>query len=400
MNNLVKIGGAAASTIAVDVALRGGLNASRVLRDRRAQLSVKVPSMGDSITEGSVQTWKKEVGDKIEADEVVAIIDTDKISVEVISPVAGVLAKKHFEEEGAVVQVGDDFFEVDENADSSHGKGAPSVSAESKPVGGGPRCHESTATKTESKSLSPGDDGREVRRVPMSRMRQTIAQRLKQCQNETVSLTTFQQCDMGAIMDFRAKNQTRIQEAFGGQKLGFMSFFIKACCEAMKEYKSINYAIDADGKTILERDFVDMSVAVATPTGLVVPVLKNVEGMGLIDLERYLAETATLAKDGKLPLARMQGGSFTISNGGVFGSWMGTPVINPPQSAILGMHSINKIPVVRDGKIVVRPVMNLALTYDHRIVDGREGAGFLKKVADLISNPEPLMQDLQKKIGA
>ena len=237
--------------------------------------------------------------------------------------------------------------------------------------------------------------GRGERRTKMSRMRQRVAARLKEAQNTAAMLTTFQECDMGAYMEARARHKDAFQERHG-VKLGFMSAFVKAATAALQEVPAVNAYIDDKAGEIVYRDYCDVSVAVASPTGLVVPVLRNTEAMSFADVERNIAMYGQKARDGTLALDDMAGGTFTISNGGVFGSLMGTPIINPPQSAILGMHATKMRAVVdpESGQVVARPMMYLALTYDHRLIDGREGVTFLKSVADKISDPSRLLLDL------
>jgi len=228
----------------------------------------------------------------------------------------------------------------------------------------------------------------------MSRMRQRVAARLKDAQNTAAMLTTFQECDMGNFMELRNRHKDEFEKKHG-VKLGFMSVFVKATTEALKEIPAVNAYIDDETKEVVYREFVDISVAVASPTGLVVPVLRNTENMNFADVEKNIAMYAGKAREGTLSLDDMTGGTFTISNGGVFGSLMGTPIINPPQSAILGMHATKMRAVVNDkGEVVARPMMYLALTYDHRLIDGREGVTFLKSIADKISDPTRLILDL------
>ncbi|ETN00136.1 hypothetical protein PPTG_18304 [Phytophthora nicotianae INRA-310] len=234
---------------------------------------------------------------------------------------------------------------------------------------------------------------RASRREKMSRMRLRTAERLKESQNTAASLTTFQEVDMSKLMGLRKQYKDAF-EAKHGVKLGFMSAFVKASASALLEVPGVNAMIDDEHQEIVYRDYVDMSVAVSTPKGLVTPVLKNTESMSFADVEKGLAELAARARDGKLTLEEMTGGNFTISNGGVFGSLMGTPIINLPQSGILGMHGTKMRPVVVDGEVVARPMMYLALTYDHRLIDGREGVTCLKAIADKIENPERLLLDI------
>ncbi|EZG43712.1 dihydrolipoamide succinyltransferase component of 2-oxoglutarate dehydrogenase [Gregarina niphandrodes] len=356
--------------------------------------------MGESITEGSVQTWNKRVGDFVEADEVVAVIDTDKISVDVNAPVSGVITAVNAAE-GDTVEVGGLLFTLDtegkkdvkaegkkdmkaEGKKDMKAEGKKDMKAEGKKEG----CKKAKAENASALSATGGSkSGRVEKRVALSRMRQRIGERLKSAQTEGVLLTTFQELDMSGVMALRKKLGPEIQRVYG-VKLGFMSFFIAACAKALEEFPGLNGSLVDGGKTLLERNYVDISVAVATPTGLVVPVVRDAQAKSLVELERDVLALATKARANKLTLSEMEGGTFTISNGGVYGSWVGTPIINPPQAAILGMHGIHQKPVVdREGSIVARPVMALALTYDHRIVDGKEAVTFLKRVTDLLQDP-------------
>jgi len=332
-----------------------------------AGIEVKVPTMGDSITEGTVCEILKQVGDTVEKDDEVIMIETDKVTVPVLAPESGTVIS-HVEE-GTEVSVGESVMVIGEAGAASTG---------SKP-----------AAKKDSKKSETDAFGREIGLVPMSRMRQTVASRLKEAQNTAASLTTFNEVDMSPIMEMRKKHGKAFLEK-NDVKLGFMSFFLKASTMALKEFPDINSYIAEDGKTTKVPSFVDISCAVASPTGLVVPVLRDCQENTLAAFEKSLAAVAAKARDGKITMEDMAGGNFTISNGGIFGSMMGTPIINPPQSSILGMHGIHERPVVRDGTIVARPMMYLALTYDHRIVDGRESVLFLKRIKELIENPSEL----------
>jgi 2-oxoglutarate dehydrogenase E2 component (dihydrolipoamide succinyltransferase) len=243
-------------------------------------------------------------------------------------------------------------------------------------------------SKTSAKSLSVNGAGRVEERVPMTRLRRTIAQRLVEVQSTSAILTTFNEVDMKPVMDLRKKYKDQFEKSFN-TKLGFMSFFLKASVEALKRFPAVNASID--GTDIVYHGFYDVGVAVSSPRGLVVPVLRNVDQMSLADIEREIAAFAVKAREGSLSIEDMQGGTFTVTNGGVFGSMLSTPIINAPQSAILGMHNIVERPVVVDGQIVIRPIMYVALSYDHRIIDGRESVSFLKTVKDLLEDPARLI---------
>ena len=334
---------------------------------------VPVPSMGDSITEGTVVEWTAQVGDGVAVDDVVVVIETDKVSVEVRTPIAGAITE-HLAEVDAVVEVGQPLFKVDTAAEGA-AKAAPAPA----PVAAAPE---------EAAPAPPaaGEASRAETRVKMNRMRLRIAERLKEAQNTAACLTTFQECDMGALMELRKTHKDEFEKVHG-VKLGFMSAFVKASTAALLETPAVNAYIDDAAKEIVYRDYCDVSVAVASPAGLVVPVLRNTEQMSFADVEKSIQAYAMKARDGSLSLEEMSGGTFTISNGGVFGSLMGTPILNPPQSAILGMHATKMRAVVKDGEVQARPMMYLALTYDHRMIDGREAVTFLKSVATKIEDP-------------
>ncbi|CAK9780931.1 dihydrolipoamide succinyltransferase [Cutaneotrichosporon oleaginosum] len=375
-------------------------------------VSVKVPQMAESITEGTLKQFNKQVGDFIKADEELASIETDKIDVSVNAPQSGKIVELLVEED-ATVEVGQEIAKIEPGEDdgSSGGSSAPAAEApkeeakkeeskpepkkeetkaaapkeEAKPAAPKPAApkKEESAQQAESNALS-----RKETRVKMSRMRQTIATRLKASQNAAASLTTFNEIDMSSIMEFRKLYKDGVLKN-EGVKLGFMSAFARASVLALREIPEANASIEDD--TIVYRDYVDLSVAVATPKGLVTPVVRNAESMGLVDIERAIADLGRKARDGKLTIEDMAGGSFTISNGGVFGSLYGTPIINLPQCAVLGMHSIKEKPVVVNGQIVIRPIMVVALTYDHRLLDGREAVTFLVRVKEYLEDPRRML---------
>eukprot|EP01054_Gregarina_sp_Poly1_P006096 Gregarina_sp_Poly_1__6095@NODE_3215_length_1266_cov_437_698082_g2043_i0_p1_GENE_NODE_3215_length_1266_cov_437_698082_g2043_i0NODE_3215_length_1266_cov_437_698082_g2043_i0_p1_ORF_typecomplete_len398_score44_182oxoacid_dh/PF00198_23/4_2e81Biotin_lipoyl/PF00364_22/6_2e19Biotin_lipoyl_2/PF13533_6/4Biotin_lipoyl_2/PF13533_6/0_00039HlyD_D23/PF16576_5/18HlyD_D23/PF16576_5/0_0015HlyD_3/PF13437_6/45HlyD_3/PF13437_6/0_0067RnfC_N/PF13375_6/0_00049RnfC_N/PF13375_6/1_8e04GCV_H/PF01597_19/0_036GCV_H/PF01597_1 len=369
---------------------------------RFAHVNVSVPTMGESITEGTIQGWKKNVGDSVEVDELVAVIDTDKISVEVNAPVSGKLSKIEAQQ-GDVVYVGNTLFAINQDEETSISSGSENGAGIVNFAPQVPESQQNTQVNegvSKQKINSVDWAGRKEKRIPLSRMRLRIAERLKQAQNEGVLLTTFQECDMTAVMKMRRQLGKEYLEKYGvklGMDIifvyfllaGFNSFFLAASAKALQKWPGVNSAIE--GKDLVERNFVDISVAVATPTGLMVPVIRDVDKKGLMDLEVELASLAKKAREARLSLEEMTGGTFTISNGGIYGSMMGTPIINPPQSAILGMHSIQDRPVVKNGEIIIRPIMYLALTYDHRIIDGREAVSFLKDVSNLIESPSSLL---------
>eukprot|EP01125_Pyxidicula_operculata_P020591 TRINITY_DN763_c0_g1_i1.p1 TRINITY_DN763_c0_g1~~TRINITY_DN763_c0_g1_i1.p1 ORF type:complete len:448 (+),score=123.49 TRINITY_DN763_c0_g1_i1:583-1926(+) len=371
--------------------------------------TVVVPPMGDSISEGRIISWGKKVGEHANVDDVICSLETDKITVDVRATEAGVI-RKTFAEEGQDVRVGQPLFAFEAGAAGSAAPKAEAPKAEA-PKTEAPKAEapKAEAPKTEAPKASsapkeatkpapskavehasqPGS--REEKRVPMSKMRMRIAERLKASQNTNAMLTTFNEIDMHNIMELRNK----YKDAFAKKhdvKLGFMSAFVKAASIALKELPQVNAVIDGD--QIVYRDYHDIGVAVATPTGLVVPILRNVETMGFAQIEKTINDYGKKARDGKITMEDMAGGTFTISNGGVFGSLFGTPIINPPQSAVLGMHAINNRPHVVGNEIKIRPIMFVALTYDHRLIDGREAVTFLKKIKECIEDPQTILLDL------
>jgi 2-oxoglutarate dehydrogenase E2 component (dihydrolipoamide succinyltransferase) len=403
---------------------------------------VKVPALGESITEATLGEWLKKPGEPVKADEPIASLETDKVSVEVPAPVAGVMGAQLVAvgdtvAVGAViasVEAGDGTVSaspppaataapaatpapaadpgtaptlspsvrrvvLERGIDPSTIKGTgkdgrltkedvlsaqPSAKAAPAPAAPAP-APASTATPT----TSTGE--RREERVRMTRLRQTVAKRLKDAQNTAALLTTFNDCDMSAVMDARARYKD-VFEKKHGVKLGFMSFFAKAACLALKDFPGVNAQIDGD--EIVYHDYVDLSVAVSAPNGLVVPVVRNVDRLSFAEIEKAIGDLGARAKAGTLTMEDMKGGTFTISNGGIFGGLMSTPIINPPQSAVLGLHRIEDRPVVRDGQIVARPMMYLALSYDHRLVDGREAVTALKTIKEAIEDPTRLLIDL------
>lgn len=406
-----------------------------------------VPPFAESVTEGDVR-WEKDVGDSVAIDEVVCEIETDKTSLPVASPVNGVLEER-FVEDGATVKAGQQLCKIKASDSSASppkketpspettaptapsstiatpGEAAspptsspppppplavatspPSASAATtspvsisgtKPTVPVAAIKHAQSLETATVKLPPQDPTSEItgtrteQRVKMNRMRLRIAQRLKDAQNTAAMLTTFNEIDMTNIMAFRKANLEAFQKKHG-LKLGFMSAFLKASAYALQEQPVVNAVID--GNEIVYRDYIDISVAVATPKGLVVPVVRNVESMSYADIEKTIAALGEKARNNTLAIEDMDGGTFTVSNGGVFGSLMGTPIINPPQSAILGMHAIFERPVAVNGQVVIRPMMYVALTYDHRLIDGREAVIFLRKVKAGVENPAIIVAGL------
>ena len=407
---------------------------------------VMVPSLGESVSEATVSTWFKKVGDAVKQDEMLCELETDKVSVEVPSPVTGVLAEI-IAPEGTTVAASARLAVVTEGVAAPKDKvtkaleGVPSTVSEASlaPIAGpeptvprdiknAPAAEKAmaeanltpdqvlgtgrdgrimkedvarvvaapaaTPTPTPSaipRAPVPADDAAREERVKMTRLRATVARRLKEAQNTAAMLTTYNEVDMSAIMGLRNEYKDLFEKKHG-VKLGFMSFFVKACTHALKEIPEVNAEID--GQDVVYKNYVHMGVAVGTPNGLVVPVVRDADQMGFAAIEKKISELGLRARDGKLTMADLQGGSFTISNGGVYGSLMSSPILNPPQSGILGMHKIQDRPVVVAGQIVIRPMMYLALSYDHRIVDGKGAVTFLVRVKEAIEDPRRLLMDL------
>jgi 2-oxoglutarate dehydrogenase E2 component (dihydrolipoamide succinyltransferase) len=402
-------------------------------------IDIKVPTVGESISEVTLLKWVKKEGEYVERDEVIAELESEKATFEVNAEKAGTL--KLSANEGDTLKIGDVLATIDENAAKPEGATAPAASEQKeKPAGGNgqPAKKEEPAVakaaaeskpsdvkatpvasaiiadkKVDPKTVTPsGFQGkilkedvlnalnspgrvqgkplfsRNERREKMSSLRKTISRRLVEAKNTTAMLTTFNEVDMTNIMEIRTKFKDKFKET-KGVGLGFMSFFAKACCFALQEWPSVNAYIDGD--ELIYHDYCDISIAVSTPRGLTVPVIRNVESLGMADIEKKVIELATKARDNKLTIDELQGGTFTITNGGVFGSLMSTPIINIPQSAILGMHKIQERPMAINGQVVIRPMMYVALSYDHRIIDGRESVSFLVRVKELLENPEQLL---------
>ncbi|MFC7705235.1 2-oxoglutarate dehydrogenase complex dihydrolipoyllysine-residue succinyltransferase [Plastorhodobacter daqingensis] len=411
--------------------LKKGADAAPVQPDA-APVDVMVPTLGESVTEATVSTWFKKVGDPVAQDEMLCELETDKVSVEVPAPSAGILTEI-VAPEGSTVQAAGKLAVIAGAAGAAPAKpSAPKVEAAA-PKGGkdvedAPSAKKLMAEHNLSrdgvsgtgrdgrimkddvqKALAaasaapapaasaaprapvPADDAAREERVKMTRLRQTIARRLKDAQNTAAMLTTYNEVDMSGIMELRNAYKDQFEKKHG-VKMGFMSFFVKACCHALKEVPEVNAEID--GTDIIYKNYVHMGVAVGTPTGLVVPVVRDADQMGFAAIEKKIGELGLRARDGKLSMAEMQGGSFTISNGGVYGSLMSSPILNPPQSGILGMHKIQERPVVVKGQIVIRPMMYLALSYDHRIVDGKGAVTFLVRVKEALEDPRRLLMDI------
>ena len=390
------------------------------LSRRWASTSVPVPPMAESLTEGSLKEYTKQVGDFIKQDELLATIETDKIDIEVNAPVSGTITKLNFNPEDTVT-VGDELAQIEEGAAPAGGAekpaaapapapAAPAAEAAAPPPPPPPAAaaaptpapapaappKPAAPAKPAAAAAAPSSSGipsftpyaRNETRVKMNRMRMRIAERLKESQNTAASLTTFNEVDMSSLMEMRKLYKEEILKKTG-TKFGFMGIFTKACTLAAKDIPAVNGAIEGD--QIVYRDYTDVSIAVATPKGLVTPVVRNAESMSVLEIENEIVRLSHKARDGKLTLEDMTGGTFTISNGGVFGSLYGTPIINMPQTAVLGLHGVKERPVTVNGQIVSRPMMYLALTYDHRLLDGREAVTFLKTVKELVEDPRKML---------
>jgi len=379
-------------------------------------VKIVVPSLGESITEATIAKWHKRPGDNVKIDELIVELETEKVTLEVSAPASGALTDILFPE-GSTVKVGDVLGNVNERAsDSMPTAMVPTLNQEKKSTGSPILAPSAQKIATErsldiSQISGSGKDGRitkgdvldasqeqskivslrQEERVKMSRLRKTIAQRLKDSQNTAAILTTFNEIDMLNVIELRNKYR-EIFEKKHGIKLGFMSFFVKAALAALKDFPSVNAEIDGDD--IIYKRYYDIGVAVGTEQGLVVPVVKDADKLSFASTETAIADFGKRAREGKLSMSELTGGTFSVTNGGVYGSLMSTPIINPPQSAILGMHKTMERAVVVNGKIEVRPMMYVALSYDHRIIDGREAVSFLVRVKESVENPERLLFDL------
>ena len=403
---------------------------------------VRVPTLGESVTEATVATWFKQPGDNINMDEMLCELETDKVTVEVPSPAAGVMGdivaqegsvvsmdallttisegraekpenekKLAKQKDNNVIKANTEVISGTQNSDIEDAPSAKKLMAENnispnQITGTGKegrimkddvlKVVQSAVIKTTenspvSRAPSAVEDADREERVKMTRLRQTIAKRLKDSQNTAAMLTTYNEVDMTEVMSLRNEFKELFEKKHG-TKLGFMSFFTKACCHALKEVPEVNAEID--GTDIVYKNYVHMGIAAGTPTGLVVPVIRNADSMSFAEIEKSISEKGKRARDGKLSMDEMQGGTFTISNGGVYGSLMSSPILNPPQSGILGMHKIQDRPMAINGEVVIRPMMYLALSYDHRIVDGKGAVTFLVRVKEALEDPRRLLMDL------
>ncbi len=351
---------------------------------------IKVPSLGESDTEATLISWLKQVGDEVHVDDIVAEIESDKITMEITATESGVLAEQLAQvddtvEPGQVIGRIDTSVQVADTAASAPLEAAPQPSdtppkaTPANPAPAQPQPHDAQATDTS--AIAP----REIIRVPMTRLRKRIATRLKEAQNTAAMLTTFNEVNMQPIMDMRKQYQDAFTEKHG-VKLGLMSFFCKACAAACAAFPTVNARIDGDD--VVYHNYVDMGIAVSTDNGLIVPVLRDVGMLSYAEIERGIIDLATKAREGGLTPEDLQGGTFSITNGGIFGSMLSTPILNTPQSGILGMHNITQRAVVEDGAIVARPMMYLALSYDHRLIDGKDAVQFLVHVKQALENPD------------
>ncbi len=402
-------------------------------------IEIKAPTFPESVQEGNIATWHKQPGDTVVRDELLVDIETDKVVLEVVAPADGTL-QEVFKGEGDVVLSNEVIAKVAAGAVDSAPAAAPAAEdlSTDEEAGGDTIASPAARKLAEEKGIDlqqvagTGKDGRITKedvvgwqapaapsappaapapaqpvqetaiavaagervekRVPMTRMRSRIADRLLQVTQTTAMLTTFNEVDMHRIMALRSEFKDTFTKVHNGTRLGFMGFFVKAATEALKRFPSVNASID--GNDIVYHGYQDVGVAVSTDKGLVVPVLRDADNMGIAEIESTIAEFGAKARDGKLTIEEMTGGTFTITNGGVFGSLLSTPILNPPQTAILGMHKIQERPVVENGQVVVRPMMYLAMSYDHRLIDGKEAVQFLVAIKEMIENPAKILLEI------
>lgn len=398
-------------------------------------IEIKAPSFPESVADGTVATWHKQPGEACSRDELIVDIETDKVVMEVVAPADGVIAEI-VKGEGDTV-LSDEViatFNAGEASAAAPAAAPAAPTTEAAPAAdagdvSGPAVRKlldehnleasqvtgtgkggrilkedvlnhvknapaaapaAAAPAAPTVEVAPGE--RPERRVPMTRLRSTIAKRLVSATNETAMLTTYNEVNMAPVMALRNQYKDQFMKSHNGTKLGFMSFFVKAATEALKRFPAVNASLD--GNDIVYHGYQDVSVAVSTDRGLVVPVLRDTDGMSLADVERGIAELATLGREGKLTMEHMQGGTFTITNGGIFGSLLSTPILNLPQTAILGMHKIQERPVAENGEVVIRPMMYLALSYDHRMIDGKEAVQFLVTIKELLEDPARILLEI------
>lgn len=411
-------------------------------------IDIKVPAFPESVQEGEVATWHKQVGDSVQRDELLVDVETDKVVLEVVAAQSGVLVEI-LKEEGALLLSGEIMARLDSSATTSSGAASTATETEAEssepeaeadvapaspaarkladergldlaaitgsgkdgritkedvvnyvpaplapaaPVTPAPSSNPSAPVSPAESEVSLSTGERVEKRVPMTRMRARIAERLLDVTQSTAMLTTFNEVDMHRIMDLRSQFKDQFTAVHNGTRLGFMGFFVRAAVEALKRFPLVNASLD--GSDIVYHGYQDIGVAVSSDRGLVVPVLRDVDQMSIAEIENKIAEYGGKAREGKLSIDEITGGTFTITNGGVFGSLVSTPILNPPQAAILGMHAIKERPIAEDGKVVIRPMMNLALSYDHRIIDGRDAVLFLVAIKDMIENPAKILLEI------
>ncbi len=398
-------------------------------------IEIKAPTYPESVQEGSLATWHKQIGESVKRDELIVDIETDKVVLEVVAPVDGVLAEI-LKAEGDIVVSNEVIARIEEGAQATTPAAASTAKAVEEPettesgglinpaarkladergidvsqisgTGKGGRITKEDVVNFAPASTAPSSPvvpvaavsdtvievgDRVERRVAMTRMRSRIAERLLEVTQTTASLTTFNEVDMSALMNLRSQYKDEFTKIHNGTRLGFMGFFVKAAVEALKRFPSVNASID--GSDIVYHGYQDVGVAVSTDRGLVVPVLRNAENMSIANIENGIYDYAMKARDGKLTIDEMTGGTFTITNGGVYGSLISTPIINPPQSAILGMHKIQERPVAINGEVVIRPMMYLAMSYDHRLIDGKGAVQFLVTIKELIEDPAKILLEI------
>lgn len=389
-------------------------------------IEIKAPTLPESVPDGTIATWYKQVGDSVSRDELLVDIETDKVVIEVVSPTDGVLQEILKDTGDTIVSnqaIGTVVAGEAAAADPAPSEAAepaaapaPAAVAASAPASpaakkmiaennvdaatiagtgkAGRITKEDVASALSAPAAAPiaSSNGRLEERVPMSRLRAKVAERLLHASQSTAMLTTFNEVNMAPVMEIRNRYKQEFEKAHDGVRLGFMSFFVRACTEALKRYPAVNASLD--GADIVYHGYQDIGVAVSSPRGLVVPVLRNSDTMSLAHIEKGIRDFGEKARDGKLAIEDMTGGTFTISNGGVFGSLLSTPILNPPQTAILGMHKIQERPMAVDGQVVVLPMMYLALSYDHRMIDGKEAVQFLVTVKDLLEDPTRLLLEI------
>jgi 2-oxoglutarate dehydrogenase E2 component (dihydrolipoamide succinyltransferase) len=399
-------------------------------------IEIKAPTLPESVPDGTIANWYKDVGDTVARDELLVDIETDKVVIEVVSPTDGTLKEILMEagttivsnqaigsvvagdgKQAPVAEKAEPVAEAEpasNEAETMIGPAAKKLIEENnldvasivgsgkdgritkedilKKLELGPALKSAAGTVSAPANIGVSEEGRLEERVPMSRLRSKVAERLLHASQSTAMLTTFNEVNMKPVMDIRNRYKEEFEKAHDGTRLGFMSFFVRACTEALKRYPAVNASLD--GNDVVYHGYQDIGVAVSSPRGLVVPVLRNVDSMGLAQVEKEIRNFGLKARDGKLSIDEMLGGTFTISNGGVFGSLLSTPILNPPQTAILGMHKIQERPMAVSGKVVVLPMMYLALSYDHRMIDGKEAVQFLVTVKELLEDPTRLLLEI------